>query len=180
MTEKIEDKYIRLRPLIKHGDLILFNGNKALARIIQKSDSNCKWNHVGLIIEVEGALFIIDSNRTGVHPERLSERVHSYNDFILYRSLKTKPEIKLALRNLLKKQDEVEINYDFINGGKSLINRYFKTNLKIKNLYNKNICSVFVLPYALELKMVMPLNRTDSLFFPQDYIRQMHLARIIK
>jgi hypothetical protein len=179
---EIEEKYNRLRPFMKEGDLILFHGKKALAKIIQNCDSNAYFNHVGVIGEIAGALFIIDSNGDGVHPERLSTRVLSYEngDFLILRSLKSKPTIKKALQNLLKKHDEIDIKYDFLNGLKALINRKFKTNLSVKRFYNRDICSMFVLPYALELEMVFLLKEENVLFFPQDYIRQLFKAETIK
>jgi hypothetical protein len=35
---------------------------------------------------------------------------------------------------------------------------------------------MFVLPFALELEMVLPLTDMNNLFFPQDYIRQLYKA----
>lgn len=172
----IKEKYARLRPQMKEGDLIVFRGKKLISKIIQESDSNAYYNHIGVIGEICGALFIIDSNGNGVHPERLSERVLGYTDFTILRSEKSKPTIDKYLQILLKKQDETEIKYDFVNGSKALFNRWFKLNFKTKKVYNRDICSMFVLPYALNLEMVHPLEDMNNLFFPQDYIRQLHKA----
>ena len=172
----IKEKYARLRPVMKQGDLIVFRGRKLLSKIIQESDSDAYYNHIGIIGEIGGALFIIDSNGNGVHPERLSERVLGYSDFTIIRSDKKQKEINESLKNLLKKQDETEIKYDFVNGSKALFNRWFKLNFKTKKVYNRDICSMFVLPFALELEMVFPLTNMNNLFFPQDYIRQINKA----
>lgn len=172
----IQEKYDRLRPIMKQGDIIVFRGHKLLSKIIQESDSNAYYNHVGVIGEISGALFIIDSNGNGVHPERLSERVLGYSDFTIIRSDKSQEEINEKLRNLLKKQDDTAIKYDFVNGTKALFNRWFKLNFKTKKVYNRDICSMFVLPFALELEMVLPLKDMNNLFFPQDYIRQLYKA----
>ena len=172
----IKEKYDRLRPIMRQGDVIVFRGHKLLSKIIQESDSNAYYNHVGVIGEISGALFIIDSNGNGVHPERLSERVLGYSDFTIIRSDKSQEEIDEKLRNLLKKQDDTEIKYDFINGAKAVFNRWFKLNFKTKKVYNRDICSMFVLPFALGLEMVLPLKEMNNLFFPQDYIRQLYKA----
>jgi hypothetical protein len=39
---------------------------------------------------------------------------------------------------------------------------------------------MFVLPYALELEMVFPLEDMNNLFFPQDYIRQLNKSIVIE
>jgi hypothetical protein len=175
----IKEKYARLRPDIKQGDLILFRGKRLLAKIIQESDSNAYYNHIGVVGEICGALFIIDSNANGVHPERLSERVEGYSDFTILRSENNSRAINKALTKLLKKHDNVDIKYDFINGAKALFNRWFGLKFKTKKIYNRDICSMFVLPYALDLEMVFPLKDMNDLFFPQDYFRQINKANII-
>jgi hypothetical protein len=175
----IKEKYSRLRPEIKQGDLILFRGKRLLAKIIQESDSNAYYNHVGVVGAICGALFIIDSNANGVHPERLSERIEKYSDFTIIRSYKNYRAINKSLKKLLKRQDEIAIKYDFINGAKALFNRWFGWNLKTKKIYNRDICSMFVLPYALDLEMVFPLKDMNDLFFPQDYYRNINKANII-
>jgi hypothetical protein len=172
----IKEKYDRLRPIMKQGDLIVFRGHKLLSKIIQEADRDAYYNHVGVIGEISGALFIIDSNGNGVHPERLSERVLGYSDFTIIRSDKDENIIGRALKNLLKKQDDTEIKYDFVNGAKAVFNRWFRLNFKTKKVYNRDICSMFVLPFALELEMVLPLKEMNNLFFPQDYIRQLYKA----
>lgn len=172
----IKEKYARLRPQMKEGDLIVFRGRKLISKIIQESDSDAYYNHIGVIGDICGSLFIIDSNGNGVHPERLSERVLGYSDFTIIRSEKSKPTIDKYLQILLKKQDDTEIKYDFVNGAKALFNRWFKLNFKTKKVYNRDICSMFVLPYALNLEMVYPLEDMNNLFFPQDYIRQLYKA----
>jgi hypothetical protein len=175
----IKEKYTRLRPDIKQGDLILFRGHKLISKIIQESDSNAYYNHVGVVGEICGALFIIDSNANGVHPERLSDRVEGYSDFTVLRPKKEELEINESLSNILKKHDSIKIKYDFINGAKALFNRWFGLKLKTKKVYNRDICSMFVLPYALDLEMVFKIENMNNLFFPQDYFRYLNKAEII-
>lgn len=171
--ENIKEKYTRLRGKIEQGDLILFHGKKALARIIQESDDDAYYNHIGVVGEIAGALFIIDSNANGVKPDRLSDRIYKYEDgdFIILKPKATKKDIDSALSKLLKKADIKKYKYDFFNGAKALFNRWFGFNFKTHENPNRKICSMFVLPYALELDMVFPLNNMNNLFFPQDYIR---------
>jgi len=179
--ETIREKYTRLRPQIKQGDLILFHGNSLLSKVIQESDQHAYFNHVGVVGEIAGALFIIDSNRDGVQPARLSDRVFSYTngDFVVFKPNKTKKEITKALSKLLIKTDYIKPKYDFINGLKSLINRFFGVGLKTKPNPNRVICSMFVLPYALELDMVYPLNDMNNLFYPEDYMRDLKNVTVI-
>ena len=179
--ETIKEKYARLRPQIKEGDLILFHGKSLLSKVIQESDQNAYFNHVGVVGDIAGSLFIIDSNRGGVKPDRLSDRVYSYTDgdFIIIKSFKTKSEITKALSKLLKRTDYVKPKYDFINGAKSLINRMFGANLKTKPNPFRVICSMYVLPYALELDIVYPLSDMNDLFYPQDYVREIKDGKMI-
>jgi len=171
--ETISEKYKRLRSSIKQGDLIIFHGEKALARIIQESDSDAYYNHIGVIGEIAGALFIIDSNANGVEPARLSKRVLSYDngDFSILKPLKNKTEINFQLFLLLRKIDDSKIKYDFINGLKALLNRWIKTSFKTHNKNDRKICSMFVYEYAVNLDMIHPMLDKNNLFFPQDYIR---------
>ena len=172
----IIEKYARLRPEIHQGDLILFRGHKLLSKIIQESDSDAYYNHVGVVGNICGALFLIDSNGNGVHPERLSERIEGYSDFTIVRSTKTQHLINKSLSKILKKQDSVKIKYDFINGAKAVLNRWFGFKLKTTKIYNRDICSMFVLPYAVDLEMIFVLEDMNNLFFPQDYVRQINKA----
>lgn len=75
--EPILEKYDLFRKEIVHGSLALFHGNGVMARIIQNCDKSY-WNHIGIVLEINGALFIIDSNGNGVQADRLSFRVSKY------------------------------------------------------------------------------------------------------
>jgi hypothetical protein len=177
--ETIKEKYTRIRPLINNGDVILFRGEKALAKIIQECDSNAYYNHVGIVLKIHGALFIIDSNAKGVEPAKLSERIEKYVDFDIMRSLENEALIQAALQIVLRKQDNKKIKYDFCNGAKALLNRKFKTKFETHIEDYRNICSMFVLPYALELKIVKLPSEMNNLFFPQDYIRYKNICKLI-
>jgi hypothetical protein len=169
-------KYNSNRHLIKQGDIILFHGNKAISKIIRECDGDAYWNHIGIVADIAGVLFIIDSNAPGVHPERLSVRIRKYDnadgDFMIIRSHKSELEINKALNNVLNNLEKVgNVKYDYINGIKSLLNRYFKTKFKIKIKHDALICSMFAYPYELELDAIYPATFEESLFFPQDTIR---------
>ena len=151
-SDYIKEKYARLRPDIQQGDLILFRGRKLLSKIIQESDSDAYYNHVGVVGKICGAVFIIDSNANGVHPERLSSRIEGYSGFTIIRSYKNYRAINKSLTKLLKRQEETDIKYDFINGAKALFNRWFGLNLKTKKVYNRDICSMFVYRMRLNWK----------------------------
>lgn len=174
--ENIQEKYKRLRSSIKQGDTILFHGTGIIAKIIQEGDNDAYFNHIGIVVEIAGVLYIIDSNAPGVHPERLSVRIAKYaagdGDFVIKRSQKTVKQITTALYNVQQTlEQQGTVSYDFINGAKSLSNRYFKTQFKIKPKANAMICSMFVYPYQLELDMIYPRSFEKTLFFPQDSIR---------
>lgn len=169
--ETIKEKYARLRPLLKGGDVLLFEGVKPISNIIRVSD-DCTFTHVGIVLDVLGTFFIIDSNRNGVQPARLSERISQYEggNFIVKRARQTQKQINIELSQLLKNTDR-RIKYDFINGAKSLLNRFVKTKFKLEKEADRVICSEFVKPYAQRLEMIFAISLKNSLFFPQDFIR---------
>lgn len=164
----IQEKYQATRKFIKDGDLILFRGTRLLARIIQNCDS-AYFNHIGIVYESHGALFIIDSQSSGVVSDRLSKRISDYNggDFCVIQS---RDEISdQALDALMMRQDEKNILYDYGNGFKELLNRKFGWNLKIKPSEKRDICSDFVYEYATRNKMIYQFK--NRVAFPMDYIR---------
>lgn len=172
MAENIFEKYKRLRPLIKDGDLILFHGTGFIAKIIQSCDRSY-YNHIGVVFEKCGALYILDANANGVQADRLSKRIEKYKDgnFTIIKPLKTNDEIQLELTKLLKRSDEKWIKYDFYNGIKELLNRKFNWNLKINFDENHDICSDFVSQYQYNLGLYNEHYKSIRICFPQDTIR---------
>ena len=69
------------------------------------------------------------------------------------------------------KRSEKWIKYDFINGGKELLNRKFGWNLKIKFDDTRDICSDFVSQYQVNIGMVSNIFKKLKIAFPQDAIR---------
>lgn len=165
-------KYNRLRPYIKHGDIILFHGKGVLARIIQNCDS-AYWNHVGVVIEVNGALFIVDSNASGVQADRLSWRIKKYKggDFAIIQPDIPKEVLNYHMTQLLKRADDKWIRYDFVNGAKELANRKFGWKLKIVPTDDRDICSDWIRRYAEGIDVVTEEFRKTLLVFPHDYDR---------
>jgi ribosomal protein S6 len=174
--ETIEEKYKRIRPLIKDGDLILFHGRSLLAYIIQKSDK-AYYNHVGVVVEKLGALYIVDSNAKGVQADRLSWRIKKYKrgDFIAIQSERIEAQIKYELGKLLHKSDDTWIKYDYLNGVKELLNRAFGLSLRITKRDEHDICSDYVSEYAVNLHLVKKGFTELNIQFPQDYIRYRNL-----
>ena len=177
--ETIQEKYNRIRPQIEGGDLILFRGTKLLAKLIQWCDDSY-FNHIGVVVEQYGALFIVDANGDGVQADRLSQRINSYKkyaDFTILKPLASEYRIEEAMHNLLKRSDNNTIKYDFNNGAKELFNRKFNPSFKInENSEKRAICSSNVFKYAISLDMVTSGFRTLRIAFPQDYIRCLNKA----
>lgn len=168
----ILEKYERIRPFIKHGDLILFHGTGIIARTIQYCDRSY-WNHIGVVVEVDGALFIVDSNENGVQADRLSWRVAKYKngDFALLRSNKNRDLVRYNMGRLLQRADAKWIRYDFINGAKEMLNRRFGWKLEIKPNEDRDICSDWVRRYAEDMEIVTEKFKEKVLVFPEDYQR---------
>lgn len=169
----ILEKYKRLRPYLREGDLILFKGTGLLSRIIRFCDK-ATYNHIGIIISKYGALYIVDSNARGVQADRLSWRIRKYRrggDFTVIQPVTTDAELKYELHLLLSKSDKTWIKYDYLNGIKELLNRGFGFNFKITKRDEHDICSDYVSDYAVGLKMVTKEFTKKPIQFPQDYIR---------
>ena len=177
-------KYNRLRGLLRDGDLVLFHGNGIIANIIQNCD-NAYYNHIGVIIEKHGALFIVDSNEKGVQADRLSWRIDKYKkggDFTIIQPSIFPELINIEMRKLLHKSDDNWIKYDFINGAKELLNRKFGFKLKINLSEERDICSDYVSRYACNLDLVTQKFKDKIIVFPEDYIRFLNIknAKILK
>jgi hypothetical protein len=179
--ETILDKYDRIRPSLRGGELFLIEGIRPISDVIRSSD-DCKYTHVLLVVKMYDTFYCVDSNATGVKPDRLSFRMASYmpdGNFTVKRSTKKQREIDIAVATHLKNTD-YEIKYDYWNGFKSLLNRKFKLNLSINPKKDRMICSEFVRPYAVALEMIYNVEIYNSLFFPQDYIRYEYLVKTIE
>lgn len=171
--ETVNDKYRRVRKYLKDGDIILFRGTSLLSRLIRYCDKSY-FNHVGVVFEKLGALYIVDSNANGVQADRLSYRIDKYSpngDFMIIKPTATFDEINIALTKILRRSDGYTIKYDFWNGFKELLNRKFGCKLKIHTDATHEICSDYVSTYQVELKMVTEDFLKLEIAFPQDSIR---------
>ncbi len=178
---EIENKYQKLRSQIKHGDIILFRGTKALARLIQWCDKSY-YNHVGIVIKVYDSLYIVDANGNGVQIDRLSKRISSYNggDFSIVQPNADANLRDIYLSKLLKRSNDTLIRYDFLNGTKELANRAFGFKLKVKFNNNRDICSDFVSEYEIGIGMLNDYFKYVRISFPQDTIRYLQNAKILE
>lgn len=173
----IREKYIKLRPQIEDGDLILFRGTGIVARIIRFCDSSY-YNHIGVVIKSHGSLFILDANANGVQADRLSHRIATYSeksDFCIIQpkilNTFTSSLVEKGMHKLLAKSDNKWIRYDYLNGIKELLNRKLGWNLKIKMKENAAICSSNVAQYAIDLGIMNGNFEKLSIAFPQDFCR---------
>ena len=171
--EPINKKYARLRSMIKDGDIILFHGTGIISKIIQFCDK-AYYNHVGIVFDKCGALYIVDANENGVQADRLSHRINKYSnggDFTIVKPLATNADIQFALSRLLRRSDSKTIKYDFMNGIKELFNRRFGSSLKVDLDESHDICSDFVSTYQLELDMLNEDFKKVRIAFPEDSVR---------
>lgn len=174
----ILDKYKRIRPEITNGCLVLFRGTGFVAKVIQGADS-AYWNHVGVVVESNGSLFIVDANADGVQADRLSWRISKYSkgDFTIIKPLEYNV---MEMSALLKRSDDSWIKYDYKNGIKELFNRKFGMNLKIKLNDKQAICSHNVAQYAINSSIVTDGFKKLSIAYPQDYIRYLNVEKAIQ
>lgn len=170
--ENIFEKYTRIRPQIEDGDIILFHGNGIIARIIQNCDKSY-YNHVGIVFEKLGTLYIMDANANGVECDRLSFRIGKYSnggDFTIVKPLCEKALIEYNLKEILKRSEKW-IKYDFINGGKELLNRKFGWSLNVKLNNKRDICSDYVSQYQVNLGLLNEHFEKVRISFPQDTVK---------
>ncbi|MES2590913.1 MAG: hypothetical protein V4608_03425 [Bacteroidota bacterium] len=159
--------------------MILFHGTGFVARVIQNCDKSY-YNHVGVVVESGGALFIVDANADGVQADRLSWRIRKYRHGGDFTVIKPKFDTSVEMERLLDRSDDSWIRYDYNNGIKELINRKFGANLKIKLKDNKSICSHNVAQYAINLGIVTWDFKKLRIAYPEDYIRYMNTTRSIQ
>lgn len=163
----IQEKYTNARPHIKNGSIILFRGDKLIAKLIQYFDG-AYYNHIGIVFESEGHLMIIDSNREGVKPDFLSERIRKYSDFCLLPPQRSDEEINKAMDKAFDRGDE-GTKYDFFLLPRIAIIKKLKIDITGLGSEKRDICSEFVRYYTDSLNINCYKN--ISLITPQDFIR---------
>ena len=163
----IKEKYNQARPYISNGDVVLFRGKHLLAKLIQYFDS-AYYNHVGVIFKVGERLMIIDSNRKGVKPDFLSDRINGYVDFCMLSPKKNEAEINTAIDKALERGDN-GTKYDFFLLPRIAIIKKLKIDFSGLGSEKRDICSEFTRFYTNALN----LNCYKDIPFitPQDFIR---------
>jgi hypothetical protein len=164
-----EIKYANRRAEIKHGDIILFRGSSILARLIMYFD-NAYYTHVGVVFEMGGRKFIIDSNSKGVHPDFLSDRIREYKDFCIIR-----PNLIVKIYDAITQamnRGEIGTKYDFALLLRIAIVR--KTGINITGLGSsgRDICSEFARFYSSFIADT-PYAKLDNIT-PQDFVRHVN------
>lgn len=162
----IEEKYSELRNEITDGCLVLISKNTLVSKIIRWFD-NAEFSHIMLVFEKSGALFVIDSNPDGVHPELLSARINKCDNFCIIKPLCSSEIIQMNLSECFERA-KLGIKYDFKNAVKEAFNRKFNTKFRIKLRDGHDICSDWTEPTAVIQKMITQLPLEP---FPQDYLR---------
>lgn len=167
MAMNIKAKYEAARPRIKNGDLVLFRGRRLLARTIQFFD-DAYYNHIGVVFKSGDHLLIMDSNREGVRPDFLSNRIRKYKDFCIVSPKKPEAEVSEALQKSFSRGD-IGTRYDFLLLPRIAIIK--KTGIDFSGLGSdrRDICSEFVRYYTdcLQIKCY----RDIKLITPQDFLR---------
>lgn len=164
----IQDKYNAFRSQIQNGDLMVFRGKGVLAKLIQYFDK-ATFNHIGIVWEANGRLFILDSNAPGVNPDFLSDRIKTYVDFSVIHI--KKPDTDKALKlNLIMDKAQQGIKYNYRRLLRIAI--YKKLKWQIKKLdggEGRDICSQF----AQEYTNLWPINcfKDHPLITPEDFLR---------
>jgi hypothetical protein len=161
------EKYNKYRNQIRHGDIILFRGNSLLSKTIQYFD-NAYYNHTEVALEVNSRLLCIGSNRSGVKPDFLSNKIAEYVDFCVLRLLVPDLHIALGLYKSIER-GEIRTFYDFLLLPRIALVK--KTGINISSLGSKDrdICSEFSRYYA-NAAGVDCYNNIE-LITPQDFVR---------
>ena len=164
----INDKYTQARPGIKAGMLILFRGTSIVSKLIQ-SITGSYYNHVGVVFEANGRLFIMDANAPGVHPDLLSFRVAEYEDFCCIDLKQTPEAVSIALGTLMDK-DSAGVKYNF--GRLIMIALKDKLGVNVPEVDQSGhvICS----QYAQEFCDLFPIPcyQKDAEMIPQGFITE--------
>ena len=103
--------YNEIENRIQSGDIILFSGQRLYQKIIQYI-SKSKWNHIGVIFESYGHLFLIEAVGSGVQIRRFKQACDGHRNSIRI----IRPQWRYVnqnfdlIRNIL---DNIGNDYDF-------------------------------------------------------------------
>lgn|GEM_PF-3312061 len=186
----IREKYNSYRKEAKDGDILLWNGNSLMAKLIRFFDDNyvdnegnkvkdpAYYTHSSLVYWGRGQrLLNADSWYNGITVVPASHRIDVYRDFCVLRPKMDhlKPEQVLAqmdhaLNSALKKWD-ANIPYDYFTTLRVAIIK--KTGIDITGLgkRSKFICSEYTQRFTLELGIQDYFRGENAIFTPQDHLR---------
>lgn len=160
-------KYQLYRSEFKDGDIVLFRGQKLLAKTIQYFD-NSYFNHVGVCFKFKGRIMIIDSNGNGVRPDFMSYRMKDYVDFGVIRTKYHESIISHALSKTFERGDDMT-KYDFLLLPRIALIKKTGINLTKLGSDNRDICSELVKHFTNAMEM--NCYRDVKLITPEDFIR---------
>lgn len=164
------DKYYKIRPEIKNGDLILYRGESLIDKGIQFFDK-AYYNHIGIVWEPEDIqrVLTIDMWSDGIECIPLSRRIKGYKDFCILRPRVSSDIIRDSISTIIEDLDGGDIKYD-----NSLILRIAvikKLRIDLTGLGKKDryICSELA-QYYCDLLGINTYSRIN-LISPEDFRR---------
>ncbi len=182
----IREKYQQYREVAKDGDILLWYGDKFMARAIRFFDDNyvsdagekikdqAYYTHSSIIFWGRGKrLQNADSWYRGITVVPASDRVSYYNDFCVLRPkmnhvLDHETQMEVGIKWIMDKW-ESHVKYDYFNVPRVALIK--KTGIDITGLAKRSdfICSEFTQAFTLILGIKDYYRRL--IFTPQDHIR---------
>jgi hypothetical protein len=145
-----KSKYESLRNQLQEGDLVLFRYKSIIGKAVQLTD-RAYYDHIGIVFQWEGRLFIIDSNAGGTKPRFLSSCISKAKDFCVLKPAAWAPgQISDTLKLLMDRADK-RIQYDFGMILQIAIYRLFKIKTDMDNP-GRDTCSEFARRYIRLLR----------------------------
>lgn len=160
-------KYQKYRSEFKDGDIVLFRGQKLLAKTIQFFDS-AYYNHVGVCYKDRSRIMILDSNGSGVRPDFMSYRMKGYVDFGVIRTRYSNEIINHGLNKIFERGDFMT-KYDFMLLPRIALIKKTGINLSKLGSKNRDICSEFARHFTNAMEM--NCYKDIELITPQDFVR---------
>lgn len=139
--ETIKEKYARLRPFIRNGDIINVRGTSLLAKTIQWSDK-AYFNHSLVVQKVDDRIELaVQSLANGAGPMYLSTEIYQNVDFTILRPQKLQDIIDANVI-LFAQAVANGIGYNYWQLPKILIKEKLGFNTNLGNDKTKDICSM--------------------------------------
>lgn len=124
---------------LQNGDILHCSGNKLLSGII-KHVTNSVFSHTALVLEINGMIFICDSQKDGTRIRSISkwEKDHNYK-YVVSRPINEPKDL------INKVEPYLNSRYGFIDLVRHLIYRYTKIWLGSRREDKNLVCSEFVM-----------------------------------